>query len=50
MSGDKNKDSKYVISKVMEQGNIDERKNVEIEVRAPNKEDVLELYDEALNP
>ena len=42
-------DSKYKISKVMETGDIKKRQNVEVEVRAPSKEDVLELYNEAMN-
>lgn len=42
-------DTTYKISKKMEQGDIDERRNIEVEVQAPSKEDVLELYNEAMN-
>lgn len=43
-------DPNYKIHKEIEKGDIHERKNVEICVEAPNKKDVLELYEEALNP
>jgi len=39
----------YKICKQMQQSDIDERKNIEIEIQAPNKEDALELYEEAKN-